>query len=99
MSAGLAALIAGLFVVPLALLWSGHRLRRRTSRYRAVFWGALLGHLVASSIALLVSIFPPTEWAATDFWRGFGGYWLPVLLPALGAIIGALRRTAAPLNS
>ncbi len=99
MNTGLAALLIGLFAVPFALLWSGHRLRRRSQRHRAVFWGALIGHLVASSIALFLSMYSATEWAATDFWRGFGGYWLPVLLPAFGAAIGALRRATAPANS
>ena len=99
MTAGLAALVIGLYAVPLALLWSGHRLRRRARPYRAAFWGALIGHLAASSIALFLSMFPATEWTATDFWRGFGGYWLPVLLPALGSAIGALRHTSAPVNS
>ncbi len=96
MTTGLAALLIGLFAIPLALLWGGHRLRRRDNRYRAAFWGALIGHIVASTFALVLGMYPATEWAATDFWRGFGGYWLPVLLPVVGAATGALRIRPKP---
>ena len=92
MSTGLAAMLAGAFVVPAVLLWAGHRLRRRTPRWRAGFWGALLGHLVAMPLALAAALWPPRAWEATDAWRGALGWWGLVALPVLGALAGLVSR-------
>ena len=82
-------MLAGLFLVPLALLWAGHRFRRRSSRWRGAFWGALVTHLVVATVAMFAAMIPPTEWAADDRWRGFLGLWAMLIGPVIGAIVGA----------
>lgn len=91
MTPGLAALLIGIFVVPLLLLWTGHRLRRRPSRWRASFWGAVAGHVAAIIVGSLAGMIPPEEWGAGDVWRGFLGLWSFLVLPLVGAIVGWLR--------
>jgi hypothetical protein len=91
MSAGTLAMLAGLFVVPLVLLWLGHRMRDRTPAQRAMFWGGLVGYLVASIAALIVGMTPAAEWAADDTVRGFLGYWGLLAGFAIGAIAGRVR--------
>lgn len=91
MTAGLAAMLVGLFVVPVLLLWSGHRLRRRSSRWQYVFWGALVGHVVAIPIAAIAAMTPPVEWAGSDVLRGALGFWSLLVLPAAGALVGGFR--------
>ncbi len=95
MTPGLLALLAGTFGVPAALLWAGHRLRRRPARWRWAFWGALLGHLVAIPLALWGAMVPAAEWAPTDAWRGALGFWALLVLPAVGGAVGALRSRGA----
>lgn len=90
MTPGLAALLAGAFGVPLVLLWVGHRLRRRAARVRGAFWGAFTGHLLAIPLATLAAMMPPAEWAPGDVLRGALGFWALLLLPLLGAGVGAL---------
>jgi len=87
---GLVAMLLGVFAVPVALLWTGHRLRRRSPRVRAAFWGALAGHVAAIVVGSAAAMTPPEEWAATDFWRGLLGFWSFLLLPAVGALVGAV---------
>lgn len=90
MTAGVAVMMAGLFVAPAALLWLGHRLRRRTERQRAIFWWALAGHVIAIPIASVAAFWPPAFWSADDLSRGMAGFVSLLLLPALGAAIGAM---------
>jgi len=91
MTIGLAAMLLGLFVVPAALLWSGHRLRRRSPRWRSVFWGLLAGYVAGSCVAIVAGLIPPAEWSSDDATRGLFGFWSLLLFPALGAGIGAVR--------
>ena len=84
MTAGLAAMLCGLFLAPAAMLWLGHRLRRRAPRARGAFWGAVIGHSLAAVPALVAAMIPPATWADGDVFRGFLGFWL---LP-LGALLG-----------
>lgn len=91
MSPGAVAMLAGLFVVPVALLALGHRLRRRTYRQRAVFWGAAIGYLVASCAALVAGMIPPESWSADDRWRGLLGFWSLLIGPAIGAVAGVAK--------
>lgn len=93
MSMGPLAMLLGIFGVPLALLWLGHRLRRRSPRERGIFWGALLGHLSALVTATLASVLPPHMWGPEDLVRGLASYGALLLLPVLGGVIGAI---AAP---
>ena len=97
MTPGVVAMLAGLFAVPAALLWAGHRLRRRSARWRAAFWGALTAHAAAGLVALVAAMVPPADWAPDDRGRGFLGFWLPLVAPVLGAVAGAVvRRSDAP---
>ena len=90
MSVGLSVMLLGLFGVPAILLWLGHRLRRRTPRRRAIFWWALGGYIVAMVVATGAAFWPPAHWSDADTARGLAGFWALLLLPALGALIGAV---------
>ncbi len=90
-------LLLGLFVVPLILLMSGHRIKRSSSARQRLFWGAVTGHIVALLLALGASLWPPTGWLPTDTWRGALGVWSLVVLPIVGALVAFLgtRRTTS----
>ena len=95
MTIGLWAMLIGIFGVPLMLLWTGHRLRRRPPRWRAAFWGGLVGHLVAIVVGSVAAMTPPEMWAPSDVWRGAFGFWSFVLLPLLGAAIAVVMAPRA----
>jgi hypothetical protein len=84
-------LLVGIFGVPLVLLTIGHKLRRRTPRQQKVFWGMLAGYLVGALVSVIASVSPPEMWASTSTIRGAFGLWLPVVAPAIGAAVGAMR--------
>lgn len=90
MTPGIIAMLLGVFVVPAALLWLGHRLRRRPARVRAVFWGAVIGHIAAIACAHM-ALMPPEEWSPDDRLRGALGLWSFLVLPVLGGLVGLLR--------
>lgn len=90
MSIGLLALLAGLFVIPAFLLYLGHRLRRRSRRARAVFWGALFGYILAGLVAVVYSMIPPEAWTSGDVTRGFFGFYGMLAGGLLGALVGLL---------
>ena len=90
MTIHLLAFLIGLFIVPLLLLMFGHRLRRRSARARAAFWGAIIGHGLASTIALGFGLTPAVEWTSDDTMRGLAGYWSLLALPVLGGLAGWL---------
>ena len=83
-------MLLGVFAVPAALLWAGHRLRRRSARFRAAFIGALAGHVAAIVVGSAAAVTPPEEWASSDLWRGLLGFWSFLLLPVAGALIGVM---------
>lgn len=85
MNVGTVALLVGLFVVPLILLGLGHRLRRRSPKQRRVFWGALVGYLVAALVAIWVGMVPAAEWSNSDTVRGLLGFWGLLIGPVIGA--------------
>lgn len=93
MTIGVAAMLLGVLVVPGVLLWAGHRMRRRSPRWHACFWGGVTGHLIALLIGSLAAMMPAEHWSATDALRGAAGLWSFLVLPILGAAIGALRST------
>lgn len=97
MSVHFIAFALGLFGVPLALLAIGHRLRRRSPRVRAMFWGGIVGHCVAAVLAVVWGMTPPDAWEPTETARGFAGLWSLLLFPLVGAALAALtsQRRAA----
>ena len=58
MTPGILALLIGAFVIPGVLLWLGHRLRRRTPRWRGAFWGGVAGHLIALVVGSIAASTP-----------------------------------------
>lgn len=90
MTIGLLAMLLGVFGVPFALVWIGHRLRRRTPAIRGAFWGALVAHVAIAPIALIAGMRPAAAWAPTDVLRGALGFWSLLVGPLLGGIVGAL---------
>ncbi|MBW3572392.1 MAG: hypothetical protein KY467_14920 [Gemmatimonadetes bacterium] len=85
------ALLAGLFVVPVLLLWLGHHLRRRPPAWPPVFWGAVIGY-VAGMLVMLVAIhYPPVLWASGG-WRTAAVHWGMVVGAGVGAVVGRLTR-------
>jgi hypothetical protein len=91
MTPGTAAMLLGIFAVPGALLWLGHRLRRRSPFQRAIFWGALVGYFVAASLALYAAMVPAAMWSADDTVRGLVGFWSFLIGPVVGGLIAAVR--------
>jgi len=89
MSIGIAAFLLGLFGVPIALLTLGHKLRKRTARERGAFWGAVIGHCVGGALAVTLGMIPPENWTPDDTIRGFSGLWAMLVLPVIGALVGA----------
>jgi hypothetical protein len=91
MNLNIIAFILGLFGVPLVLLAIGHRLRRRSPRMRAIFWGAIAGHCVAAVLAVVWGMIPPDAWEPSETARGFAGLWSLLVFPVAGALLFALR--------
>jgi hypothetical protein len=90
-------LLAGVFGIPILLLWGGHRLRRRSARWRSAFLGALLGYAAAAVLSLWASMDPAAMWGSGDTLRGLLGYWSLLIGPAVGALLGVLlNRTHSP---
>ena len=84
-----AALLIGLLVVPMLLLWLGHRLRDRSAVQRGAFWGGVTGHTAALIIALVALHYPPVM--LTGGVRSAAALWAMMALGAGGAALGALR--------
>ena len=91
MSLDFVVFLVGLFGVPIALLSLGHRLRRRSPRARAMFRGAIFGHCIAGTLAVVWGMIPPEAWEPTETARGFAGLWSLLLLPVAGAVVFAAR--------
>ncbi len=94
MSLNLIGLVIGLFVVPAALLWEGHGLRRRSKRLRRVFWGGVFGHGLGIAPMTLATLIPAEAWGAEDPFKIFLRYWALVA----GALLGALFGFSRPLR-
>ena len=99
MSIGSAALLLGLIVPPLLLLWLGHGYRTRSKMARTVFWGGVLGYIAAALAVNVAAMAPPVRWddAGARALLVHGGL---LVGPALGALVGGLagrraRRRAA----
>lgn len=90
MSIHILGFLAGLFLVPLALLMAAHRLRRHSPRTRAAFWGAIVGHLVAAVTAITWGMIPAETLTPQETARGAASLWSLLLLPLVGALAGWL---------
>jgi hypothetical protein len=95
MSIHILAFIIGLFVVPLALLMVAHKLRRRSTRVRSMFWGAVAGHCVALVLATTWGMIPPETLSSQETARGAASLWSLLALPVVGALIGWMKRQSA----
>ena len=91
MTAGILVFLVGLYVLPIGLLWIGHHLKRRSARARRIFWGAVIGHCIAGTLAVVAGIMLPEEWTAQERLRGFLGLWSLLIFPVAGGIVGAVR--------
>ena len=90
MTPGILIFLVGLYVLPVALLWLGHHLKRRSDRAKRIFWGAVIGHCVAGTLALLAGMMVPEDWTAQEQMRGFLGLWSLLIFPVVGGLTGAL---------
>jgi hypothetical protein len=81
------ALLMGFFVVPLALLALGHRLRERTVRQRGAFWGGVIGHSLALLAAVTALHYPAVLWSGQA--RVFVAFWLMLIGGVAGVLVGA----------
>jgi hypothetical protein len=95
MTVGFGVMMLGAFGVPALLLWAGHRLRRRSARWVALFWGAVVGHAASLVVGPIASMIPAEAWGPTDVWRGAFGYWSFFVFPLLGALVGLVRAPRA----
>lgn len=85
---GLLALLLGFFIVPFCLLLLGHRLRDRSDRSRAAFWGGVIGHTSALLVSMTALHYPPVLWSSHA--RVLIVFWLMLLGGVVGAAVGAL---------
>lgn len=84
-------LLAGLFVVPMLLLWLGHRLRRRRAWLQGMFWGGVVGHSLGMLVALAAALAPPVLWDHGG-WRFLAVHASLLAGALLGAAAGAAWR-------
>lgn len=90
MTLSMLALLAGMFGVPVLLLWLAHRLRRRPPLWRAVFWGATAGYVAGMLVSLIAMHYPPSPWDA-EGWRTALVHWGMLAGAALGAVVAGVR--------
>lgn len=96
MSIQMVVFLLGLFGVPIVLLLGGHRLRRRSRRAHRTFWGAVIGHCIAGTLAVSWGMVPPEAWTSDETARGFVGLWSLLVFPVAGALIGATTMRSPP---
>jgi len=85
-SLGILVFLVGLFAVPVVLLAWGHKIRRLNPKSRRAFWGAVIGHCIAGTVAVTWGMIPPESWTPDETLRGFFGLWAMVTLPLIGGI-------------
>lgn len=90
-----AALLIGIFGVPIAALWLGQHFRNRTPRQRAIFWGLVLGYGVGVLVVSGVLMLRPVLWTDAQPIRTGLVYWGLVGISGLGALIGLIRPVPA----
>jgi hypothetical protein len=76
--------------VPVALLWLGHRYRKRSSVSKYFFWGGVLGYLASIAVMTTLLLFPPVFWGPRGGLRWLAIQWTPLILPLVSATAAAL---------
>lgn len=84
------ALLVGMLVVPVLLLWLGSRVRHASAAERGLFWGAVAGQVMSMVCGVWASLVPAITWGPEDRIRGVVALWGYVMLPAVGGLIGFL---------
>lgn len=84
------ALLLGMFGIPLVALMIGFKFRKRTTRTRAIFWGAILGHGIATVVASVAAIWPPRALGPGDDARGVLILWTLLLGGLIGIAVALL---------
>lgn len=97
-----AALLLGMFGMPLLLLQLGHRLRDRTPIQRRIFWGGVIGHSLGAIVTCLALMLPPVLWGQDGpdgrVLAVYGGMLIGALIGmAIGAV--SVRRAPHPQHS
>ena len=54
---------------------------------------AIIGHIIAGTVAVVWGMIPPESWTDDERARGFFGLWAMLLFPVIGGIGGALTAT------
>jgi hypothetical protein len=93
MSAGVLAMLVGLFLVPAWLLAVGHHWRKRSERLKGAFWGGVIGHTIAALVACVAALYLPEMWSDANVVRGLLGLWLMLLGGLGGMALGAALRS------
>ena len=86
------ALLLGLFGIPVLALAIGFKFRKQGPRARAIFWGAIIGHTLATVLASVAAIWPPRVPGPEDDVRSAMILWLLLLGGIAGALIALARR-------
>jgi hypothetical protein len=85
------ALLLGMFGIPLAALWLGHRFRRLSPARRRVFWGLVCGYGIALIIVALALFIDPVYWGDPATLRGAITHWGLLLIPLGTALLQRIR--------
>lgn len=95
MSADQLALLAGLLLAPMALVWLGHGFRTLSLRAKRVFWGGTIGHALGIVLTLVAMMSPPVWWGEGGAsWRSFAVHWSMLLGALAGIAVGLALRDA-----
>ena len=85
------ALLLGLFAVPIVALAIGFKFRKQGPQARAIFWGAVIGHTIATLFASVAAIWPPRVPGPEDDVRSAMILWTLLLGGILGALLALAR--------
>ena len=84
------AFLGGMIAVPALLAWAGHKLRSRSGVVRGLFWGGVIGYVVAMIAFFAAAFAPPVLWPDASL-RQLVVYWGLLAGAGAGAAIGAVR--------
>ena len=89
MSIDTVALLAGLLLAPVWLVWLGHGLRQKSGRAHTVFWWAVGGNSIAVIVMCIALFAPPLMWHDATL-RALVIHWSLLLGPIAGGLVGVL---------